>query len=122
MASKTRVFFLNALSLTATALIMRGVGMLFNVIVSNRAGSEAMGLYSLLGSIYGFAITLATAGINLGTTRLVSDALGMGDEALARRSVKKALLCCTVSGFSAAVLLFSFAPMLGKALLGDKSR
>ena len=119
MASKTRVFFLNALSLTATALIMRGVGMLFNVIVSNRAGSEAMGLYSLLGSIYGFAVTLATAGINLGTTRLVSEALGIGDEALARRSVKKALLCCTVSGFLASVLLFLLAPLLGESFLGD---
>lgn len=119
MASKTRVFFLNALSLTATALIMRGVGMLFNVVVSNRAGSEAMGLYSLLGSIYGFAITLATAGINLGTTRLVSEALGVGNEALARRSTQKALLCCSVSGIFAAMLLLIFAPLIGETLLGD---
>ncbi len=119
MASKTRVFFLNALSLTATALFMRGVGMLFNVIVSNKAGSEAMGLYSVLGSVYGLAITLATAGINLGTTRIVSDALGMGDEALAKKSVKKALLCCSFTGIGASILLFFLAPTLGKHLLGD---
>ena len=78
MASKTRIFFLNALSLTATALIMRGVGMIFNVIVSNRAGSEAMGLYSMLGSVYAFTITLGAAGVNLGATRLISEALGLG--------------------------------------------
>lgn len=119
MASKTRVFFLNAISLTATALLMRGVGMLFNVIVSNKAGSEAMGLYSILGSVYGLAITLATAGINLGTTRTVSDALGIGDEELAKKSVKKALLCCSVTGFGASILLFFLSPTLGKHLLGD---
>ena len=90
MPSRTRRFFLNALSLTATAFALRGVSVLFNIYVSNKAGSEAMGLYSLLGSVYGFSITLACAGINLGTTRLVSDALGLGDIALAKKSAKRA--------------------------------
>ena len=119
MASRTRRFFLNGISLTLTALIMRGVGMIFNVYVSNRAGSEAMGLYSLLGSIYAFSITLGTAGINLGTTRLVSDALGIGDTILAKKSTKRALICSIISGAIATVLLFSLAPILGKNMLGD---
>ncbi len=119
MASKTRVFFLNALSLTATALIMRGVGMIFNVIVSNRAGSEAMGLYSMLGSVYAFSITLGAAGINLGATRIVSEALGIGDEELARRSVRRALLCCSLTSAAAAILLFSLSSILGNYLLCD---
>ena len=75
MASRTRRFFLNAITLTAAALIMRAVSVIFNVYISNKAGSEAMGLFSLLGSIYAFSMTVATAGINLGVTRLVSDAL-----------------------------------------------
>jgi len=119
MASKTRKFFLNAISLTLTALIMRGVAVIFNVYVSNRAGSEAMGLYSLLGSVYGFSITLAAAGINLGTTRLVSDALGLGDPMLARRSARRALICCTVTGAIATLLLFFGAPLIADLLLGD---
>ena len=120
MASKTRRFFLNALSLTVTALIMRGVGMIFNIYVSNKAGSEAMGLYSLLGSVYVFSITLATFGINLGTTKLVSDALGIGDSALARRCASKALICCTLTGSVTSFLLFTLAPVIGQNLLGDK--
>ena len=79
MASKTRTFFVNGITLTLSALAMKLVSVLFNVYIANRAGSEAMGLFSLLGSVYGLAITFATAGINLGTTRLVSDALGLGD-------------------------------------------
>jgi len=98
---------------------MRAVAVAFNVYVSNRAGSEAMGLYSLLGSVYGFGITLGTAGINLGTTRLISDALGEGNEALAKSSVKKCLLYCLVSGGTATLLLFGFADPIGIILLGD---
>lgn len=119
MASKTRVFFLNAISLTATALIMRGVGMIFNAIVSNRAGSEAMGLYSMLGSVYAFAITLGAAGVNLGTTRLVSEAIGLDDELLAKKTAKRALIYCLLTSLFAAILLFALSPILGKYLLCD---
>ena len=119
MASKTRIFFLNALSLTLTALLMRAVAVIFNIYVAKSAGSEAMGLYSLLGSVYSFAITLATAGINLGTTRLVSEALGMGNQPLARASVRKALLCCTVTGAIATIILYSTSPWLSSFLLSD---
>ncbi len=119
MASRTRKFFLNALSLTATALLIRGVSVIFNVYVSNRAGSEAMGLFSLLGSIYSFSMTLAMAGINLGTTRTVSDALAVGDTRLAKRSAARALAVCTVSGIIATLLLLSFAKPLSLNVLGD---
>ena len=119
MASRTRRFFLNGISLTLTALIMRGVAMIFNVYVSNSAGSEAMGLYSLLGSVYAFSITLATASINLGTTRLVSDALGLGNEALAKKCARRALICATATGAIATLLLLTFAPLIGEKLLGD---
>ena len=119
MASKTRTFFVNGITLTLSALAMKLVSVLFNVYIANRAGSEAMGLFSLLGSVYGLAITFATAGINLGTTRLVSDALGLGDVELAKRSVKRALMICTISGGAATVLLFSLSDFLGRHVLTD---
>ena len=120
MASRTRTFFVNGLTLTASAILMRAIAMLFSAIVANRAGSEAMGLYSLLGSVYAFTITLATAGIGLGTTRIVSDALGIGDELLAQRSVKKALVYCLITGGIATALLFSLSDIIGSYVLCDE--
>ena len=119
MASRTRRFFLNALSLTATALFMRGVGVAFNIYVSNRAGAEAMGLFSLLSGVYGLFITIAAAGINLGSTRLVAEALGKNDTDVALRAMKRALLYCAVTSLCAFVLLFTFAEFIGSVLLGD---
>ena len=78
-----------------------------------------MGLYSLLGSVYGFSITLASFGINLGTTRIISEALGLGDISLARRSAQKALAFCTLSGAITSLLLFILAPLIGRYMLGD---
>ena len=119
MPSRTRRFFLNAITLTLTALIMRAVSVIFNIYISNKAGSEAMGLFSLLGSIYAFSITLATSGINLGVTRLVSEALGRGDDKGAKRATTLSLLVCTVTGALAAILLFSLSDFLGESILGD---
>lgn len=120
MASRTRNFFLNSLSLILTALFMRGVGVAFNIYVSNRAGAETMGLYSLLGGVYGLFITISSAGINLGSTRLVADALGSGDIRTAVLSMKKALLRCLFSGILGSVLLFTLSGFIGRVFLTDE--
>ena len=78
-----------------------------------------MGLFSLLGSIYGFSMTVAMAGINLGTTRLVSDALAVGDIKSAKRSVTRALCICTITGACATLLLLTLAKPLSLYVLGD---
>lgn len=67
------MFLLNGILLTVTALVMRTIGMFFNVYISNKIGTEAIGIYQLIMSVYMFAITLANSGINLATTRIVSE-------------------------------------------------
>lgn len=127
--SRTGRFFVNALIMTATGLLMRGVVVLFNIYISRRAGAEAMGLYSLVMSAYGFALTFATSGINLGVTRLVSDTLGkldIGgiDKTYASLEIKKimknALLYCFFFGSLASSLLFFGSGYIGTEFLGDE--
>ena len=50
-------FFLNGILLTTCSVLMRTVAVSFNIYVAQKAGAEAMGLYSLLTGIYGFALT-----------------------------------------------------------------
>jgi stage V sporulation protein B len=119
MASRTRKFFLNALALTATAFIMRGVSVIFNAYVSNAAGSEAMGLFSLITSVYVFSITVACASINLGTTRTVADALGLNDPQLAKRAARRALVIALVSSSIATIVLFFCSGFISSYILGD---
>lgn len=70
---RIKVFLLHGILLTITGLVMRTIGMFFNVYISNKIGSEAIGIYQLIMSVYMFAITLANSGIHLATTRIISE-------------------------------------------------
>ncbi len=124
--NRLKQFILNGLLITAVSLLMRTVGVSFNVYVSNRIGAVAMGLFTLISTVYGFAITLATSGIGLATTRLVAEALGTDDPgekpgkspgvlATARKCTVYALLFSV----GAAILLYLLAPVIGERILED---
>lgn len=114
-----RKFLFNALLLCGVSLLMRTVSVSFNVYVSNVAGAEAMGLYSLLSGVYGFALTFATSGIHITTVRLVSEALGRDDHARAREALKRCV-CYSLffSGIASASLLLG-AEWIATRLLRD---
>ncbi len=112
------------------AVIMRAVAVAFNVYISNKIGAVAMGLFSLISTVYGFAITFATSGINLATTRLVAGALG--DTANERSKqipqekrgeinciLKRCICYSAIFGSIASVVLFAFADVIGNDVLRD---
>lgn len=47
--------------LTSTSLLMRIVGVCFNIYISKKIGSETLGVFSLIMSVYMFSITVATS-------------------------------------------------------------
>ena len=116
---KIRKFLLNAIILCAVSILMRTVGVSFNVYVSNRAGAEAMGLYSLLSGIYAFGVTFATSGINLATMRLVAKALGKNDGNEASAALKRCILYSLFFSSLATVWLFFGAEFIGTRMLKD---
>jgi len=124
--SPARRFAQNALLLIAVNLLMRTVGVSFNVYLSNRAGGEVMGLFSLLSGVYAFALTLGCGGINLGTTRMVADALGhgLGNPAACQKEIRLCLKRCLIYslcfGIGACFLLYILAPTVGSVWLGDE--
>ena len=68
-----RRFFRDLLILSLSSLFLRGVGVVWNGYLARRTGAGAMGLHSVVLNLYGFAVTLAVAGIGLAVTRLVSE-------------------------------------------------
>lgn len=47
--------------------------MIFGLYVSNKIGSEAVGTFSLVMSVYIFVVTIATSGLSLACTCIVSE-------------------------------------------------
>ena len=74
------IFIKNAAVLTASALILRFVGIIFKVWLSNTIGSEGMGLYQLIFSVYVLASTFAISGTSTAVTRLVAEELALGSK------------------------------------------
>ena len=105
--------------MTSVALLLRGLAVIFNAYISKKIGAEALGLYTLLGSVYSFALTLALSGINLTVTRLVSDALGEKNDMKVRTSMKKCIAYSLFFGTLSASLLLCLAEPLSIYALKD---
>ena len=117
--TRLKKYLANGTLMTAVALTLRGLSVAFNAYISRKIGAEALGLYTLLGSVYSFALTLALSGINLTTTRLVSDALGENNPSKARISMKKCICYSLFFGTLSCILLLTFAEPLSVHVLKD---
>ncbi len=115
---RARSILYNSLLLCASAIVVRGVGVYFNVYVSSRVGAEAMGLYSLAANVWGFAVTLALSGINLATTRCVAEADGRGGEI--RAAMRRAVAYALAFGIGASVLLIALSKPLAALWLKEE--
>ncbi len=119
MKKNAQRLFWNAMLLTAASLLIRTVSVGFQIYISNRAGAEAMGLFSLMGGVYGFALTLATSGIHLGVTRTVVDAIGREEPERVGTIMRRAVTYSLLFGIGAMLLLLCSAEFIGLHWLKD---
>lgn len=118
MSDKIR-FFKSGIMLTLVALSMRTVSMLFSAYVTRAVGAEGIGLYTLVMTVYAFAVTLATSGVSLTVTRLVASAIGEGNGGDVSRILRGAVLYSTIFGALATLLLLLGADLIGNLILFD---
>ena len=117
--NRAKKYFINALILSACTLLMRTVSVAFNAFCVNKVGSEGMGLFSLVMSVYTFAVTLATSGVNLASTRLVALYFGKNEGASVKSAMKKCLIYSAGFGLLASVLLFLFSSVAAESFLNE---
>lgn len=67
----------NTIFLVISSLVLKSIGMSFGIFISSYIGSQALGIFQLIMSVYIFISTLASAGINLACTRIVSEKLAI---------------------------------------------
>ncbi|MBO7303805.1 MAG: polysaccharide biosynthesis C-terminal domain-containing protein [Clostridia bacterium] len=114
-----RKFFINGLMLTAVALSVRGVSLWFNSYVAHKIGAEGIGLFTLIGTLYAFAVTFATSGISLTVTRLIASAVGAGKQKEAVGILHSSIIYSLIFSTFAASVLFFGAEYFGSSVLND---
>ena len=125
--NRFKKFILNGLLITAVSLVIRAVSVSFNVYLSNKIGAVAMGVFTLVSTVYGFALTVATSGIGLAATRHIAEAVGEdsgkgippGRSRAVRCIVGKCVTYALIFSVSSGIILYLFAPYIGNTLLRD---
>ena len=115
--SGKKYFVVNMFIMTATMLIIRVIGMAFNIYFTSVIGAAETGKYHLIFSAYGFMITFSVAGTGLAATRLVTQVGGC--MAAARIAVAKCLRVCGVFSAVATAGVICLRHPLGHMLVGD---
>lgn len=118
MTNRTK-FFYNGLLLSAVGLCVRTVGLIFGAFVSRAIGAEGTGLYTLIMTVYSFAVTFAGSGISLTVTRLVASAIGEGKEDEVGGILRGALFYSLAFSMLASAVLFLGAGAFAERLLFD---
>ena len=117
---KLHVFLLNGIILTASSLIMRSVMIWFNAYVSSKIGTEGMGLYTLVMSVYSLAVTTAIFGMGLACTRLVAEENASANPKGITYSVRQCVMFGSICGTVAATIIFIFADFIGTKILQNE--
>ncbi len=99
---------------------MKSIGMVFNLYVSNKIGSEAVGIFSLVMSVYLFAITFATSGLSLACTCIVSEQFAKGNFLDGLKAVKSCLLFSLLLGLGSSLLVVLFSNVISQVWLKSK--
>ena len=68
----------NTAVLTVSGIVMRCVGLSYQVWLAGRIGSTGIGLFQLIASVNALCATFAISGIRFTSTRLCSEELGLG--------------------------------------------
>lgn len=118
MNNKKR-FFYNGIMLTAVGIAMRTVALFFNAFVTQKIGAEGMGLYTIVMTVYGFAVTFATSGISLTVTRLVASAKGENREEDTRSILLGAILYVLAFSIISTAVLFFGSSFIAVKILND---
>lgn len=114
------VFLKNTAILTAASLALRGVGMVFRVYLAARIGAQGMGLYQLITTVYNLFLTLATAGVGVAATRMVTEELALSGGRRIRSLCGKLLFAALSLGLIAGVLEFFLADFSAVLWLKDE--
>lgn len=116
---KKFTFIKNAVIMTITAFILRGLGVILRIYLSNKIGAEGMGLYQIILSVYMLSATFATAGVSTAAIQVVNDEMAKGTKQTVLKAFKKTLCICICWGVILALLLYNLAEFIGKNWLND---
>ncbi len=115
-----KILLFNTLILLFSSIILQVISMFFSVYISNTIGEEGVGVFSLVMSVYLFGITLASAGINISTTRVVSEELACNNDFGAKKIAQRCIILSLFFGICASFIFYLSSDFIVSTCLHNK--
>lgn len=109
----------DTVKMTLLSLAMQTASMVFNVKLSEKAGTAAVGLMSLTFTLFSFIMVLANGNILTSTSRFVSEARGAGHENFSR-IMKYSLIFSQILSVGFGAAAFSLSDTISREFLGSE--
>lgn len=116
--SRAGVLIKGAAAMTAFSLVNKLLGVFLRLFLSNRIGSEGMGLYQLIMSVYTMFSTFATAGFTVSVSRLVAEKEERSTSD-AKQLLKNSFLASITVGAAATALMLFASDFIAVRFLSD---
>lgn len=118
--SRRKNIFVSSAVICAFSFMCRGSGMLFRLYLASRMGSEGIGLYQLVLSVYSLFAAFANSGLTLSVSRIIAEESEKPDGGrTARHALSASFRLALIMGTSSLLLLLLLSLPLSKVLLGD---
>lgn len=115
-----KILFINALIIIVASSLFNTVGIAFRIYMSNKIGTEGMGLLQLIISIYMMATLFVVNGIHIAVTRLVAEEGGRRSFSISRSLLVKSFSVSFLFSIPAFLFLFLGADYIGNEWLHDQ--
>lgn len=115
-----KFFIFNTSVLIITSLIFRGIDIYFTAYIAQKIGSEQVGIYQLIMSVYLFGITLATSGVNLAVTRVISEELALDNNGGVKKVMSRCLYMTLITSIFTSLIFWVNADFIVLKCLHSK--
>ena len=114
MSKTKKSFVTGAAILGAAGLIVKIIGAIFRIPLSNIVGTVGMSYYEVAYPYYTWLLVISSAGLPTAISKLVSERIALGDAKGARKIFHSAMKLLVVIGIITSILLFAASSGLAK--------
>lgn len=112
--TKKSSFVTGAAILGIAGLLVKIIGAVYRIPLTNIVGSDGMAYYEVAYPYYSWLLVISSAGIPTAVSKLVSERIALGDGIGAKRVFKASLKLLFVIGIITSVLLFALSGSIAK--------
>ncbi len=106
--------------LTLSGVLAKTVDFLFRAYYSRALGSEAMGIFSLSFSVHGIMLNIATGGLGVAVSKIVSECFSQGRTGDIKKTMRIALSAVFVLSLVAILVVFLFSDQIALSFLKEE--